>query len=320
MPNLFAPPIPPAPSLEDVLRKQWADRVNRFVAARFDGLAANVTLTPKQHQDAATKVQGITRVLNRVYWGIDSTTDNCIVEGSWGKGTQTRPPRDIDMMFVLPSSEYHRFEQRVGNKQSALLQDVKETLLDDYADTDMRGDGQVVDVRFTNAHGVEVVPAFLLQNGRYWICDTNNGGRYKEVDPVAEIAAIETSDRAYGGATRDLIRMVKRWQWFCNVDELRSFQLELVIIDFLPTVHYGVSGYRSLYDWLVRDFFRYLITRANGWVFVPGTLTPVALGDDWLTKAQTALGRARKASEFAEREMPISAVAEWQKIFGTDIS
>jgi hypothetical protein len=319
MPNLFAPPIPSPPSLADVLRRQWADRVNRFVVSKFDGFAANLTLTPRQQQDAATKVKGITSVLNRVYWSIDSDTAHCIVEGSWGKGTQTRPPRDIDMMFVLPYAEYQRFEQRTGNKQSALLQDVKEALLDDYDTTDMRGDGQVVDVRFASAHGVEVVPAFLLDTGRYWICDTNNGGRYKAVDPVAEIAAIENSNQATGGVTRDLIRIVKRWQWFCNVDELRSFELELVVIDFLPTVRYG-TGLRCLYDWLVRDFFEYLIRCADTFVYVPGTGTPIALGRDWLTKAQTAHGRATKASEYAEREMPLSAIDEWQKIFGTDIS
>jgi hypothetical protein len=312
-----------APSFTSLLaagpRAQWADRVNAFVAGKFDGFAANLRLTTRQQQDAATKVAGIVRVLNRVYWGINSDTDNRIIEGSWGKGTETRPPRDIDVMFVLPYSEYQRFEDRVGNKQSALLQDVKEALLDDYPNTDMRGDGQVVDVRFASGHGVEVVPAFELQNGQYWICDTNDGGRYKVVDPLAEIAAIENSDQAFKGVTRDLIRMIKRWQWFCNVDELRSFELELVVIDFLPTVRYGTS-LRCLYDWLVRDFFKYLISRADTYVYVPGTNMPVALGHDWLTKAQSALGRAEKASGYAEQEMPYSAVGEWQKIFGTDIS
>lgn len=55
-----------------------------------------------------------------------------------------------------------------------------------YPDTDMSGDGQIVLVRF-GSYSVEVVPAFRLQNGRYWIRDTNNGGSYKQTDPRAEV-------------------------------------------------------------------------------------------------------------------------------------
>jgi hypothetical protein len=59
--------------------------------------------------------------------------------------------------------------------QSALLQEVKSVLTETYPNSDMSGDGQVVVVRF-GTYNVEVVPAFALTNGRYWICHTNDGG------------------------------------------------------------------------------------------------------------------------------------------------
>jgi hypothetical protein len=66
----------------------------------------------------------------------------------------------------------------------------------------MRGDGQVVTVGF-NTIAVEVVPAFRYDNqGRFYMADTNGGGRWKLVDPAAEIAAIEAADRASSGTLR----------------------------------------------------------------------------------------------------------------------
>src|SRR4051812_10391936 len=78
--------------------------------------------------------------------------------GSWGKFTRIRPPRDVDVVFKLPSSVFERFEQRSGNKQSQLLQEVKGHLQRSFTTTSIKGDGPVVLVPFT-AFNVEVIPA-----------------------------------------------------------------------------------------------------------------------------------------------------------------
>lgn len=154
--------LPPAP--------KWI-----AVRQRFEQFHRNLALTSLQQQDAHTKRTGVVSCLNRRYYGTSSATDNSFVIGSWGKGTAIRPPRDIDLYFLLPVNVHQRFQVYFGNRQSALLQEVKDVLKDTYPDTDMRGDGQVVIVGF-NSFDVEVAPAFLLTNGRYWICDTHAGG------------------------------------------------------------------------------------------------------------------------------------------------
>ena len=63
--------------------------------------------------------------------------------------------------------------------------EVKECLLKTYPNTEMRGDGQVVMVKFLT-YNVEVAPAFQLNTGKYWICNTNNGGSYTTTDPQEE--------------------------------------------------------------------------------------------------------------------------------------
>jgi hypothetical protein len=111
--------------------------------------------------------------------------------------------------------------------------------------------------------------------------------------------------------------MMKRWQDYSNAP-MKSFWIELLVIDFLTTWEH--RGHSSVYyDWMVRDFFRYIITKASGWVYVPGTYESIFLGDAWKSKAQMAFGRAVKACEHEGAERPYSAGEEWQKIFGTDI-
>jgi hypothetical protein len=141
-PGLYLPPAP-----------KWI-----AVRQRFEQFHRNLSLTVLQRQDANTKRAGVVGCLNRHYYGSLSDVDNSFVIGSWGKGTSIRPPRDIDLYFLLPVDVHNRFQVYLGNRQSSLLQEVKAVLANTYPDTDMRGDGQVVVVKFDSFH-VEVAPA-----------------------------------------------------------------------------------------------------------------------------------------------------------------
>jgi hypothetical protein len=281
---------------------------------RFSQFHANALLTDAQLADGFTKQEGVRACLNRHYWpSAPSDLANSLLVGSWGKQTQVRPPYDLDVLFVLPFEVYQRFEQNSGNKQSALLQEVKQVLQTTYSQTTMRGDGQVVVVAF-NTVTIEVAPVILLQNGQYWICDTNDGGRYRIVDPVAELKNIEDTHTATFRHLRPVVRMAKVWQEYCNVP-LSSFQIELIACDFIRQCQWRQYDW-FYYDWIMRDFFAYLVSRANGWVFMPGTNEPVALGDAWKSRAESALDRAKKACDWEHYNYVTTAGDEWQKIFG----
>ena len=274
-------------------------------------------LTSAQLADGQTKHIGVRKCLNAYYYNSSSGyNNNSRLVGSWGKSTRVRPPRDIDILFVIPYSVYQRYESVQGNKQSQLLQEVKRVLSATYSNTKMRADGQVVLVPFSS-YAIEVVPCISLNNGQYWICNTNGGGKYETTDPVAEIEKVKSSNDKTNGNTRNLIRMMKRWQDYCNVP-LKSFCIELLVIDFLASYAYKDKS-TVYYDWMTRDCFKYLIGRSNGYVFAPGTINLIILGDSWKSKAESALARAKKAVQFEADNMPYSAGGEWQKIFGTDI-
>jgi len=286
------------------------------VSERFEQFDQNLRLTTRQLADGQTKIAGVAGCLNSHYYGIVSYTANALYVGSWGKGTMSRPPRDVDVLFVLPPEEHERFERYQGNRQSALLQEVKGVLEYTYPNTDLRGDGQVVCVDFTT-YNVEVIPAFRLTDGRFWICDTNEGGKYKVADPVGEAQGLESADAACNGNLRALVRMLKAWQAECNVP-LDSFLLEAVAADFLAKSAWGRNPY-FWYDWLSRDFFAFLLGKVDGFVFLPGTWQLRYLGNSWKSRAELALTRAIKACDFERENYVFLAGEEWQKIFGTQI-
>ncbi len=222
----------------------------------------------------------------------------------------------MSILFRLPDDVYHRFNQRSGNKQSQVLQEVKAHLQRSFRYTEIRGDGPIVLVPFS-AFNVEVIPAFRLTNGQYFICMTDGGGRYKTADYDAEIKSISDSDTATKQNTRALIRMLKCWQGYCSV-EIKSFWLEITSADFLRQWQYATQS-PMFYDWMIRDYLSYLVSRRNGLVFAPGTGEAMSLGERWLSKAISALARAQRACEHEGGKRPLSAGDEWQKIFGNDM-
>jgi hypothetical protein len=289
----------------------------RYVTSRFSTLLENLKITVDQTETGDARHCGVRATLNRHYWNSASETDNSILIGSWGKRTRVRPPRDIDIMFFLPWDVYQRFEQRTGNKQSQLLQEVRQVLGVTYSQTAIRGDGQVVVIPF-NSMPVEVVPAFYVNNETVWICDTNDGGRYKVVAPFAELQNVETYDAAYNGNVRALVRMMKQWQRHCNASDLKSFQLELLAIDFLKGWENRERGL-FWYDWMVRDFLAYLIGRVHGCVALPVTGELSWLGADWFSRAQTAHRHAMRACEHETKNENWAAGYEWSQIFGAAV-
>ena len=285
------------------------------VTERFRTFHRNLYLTDDQISEGMDHHVGVRKALNRNYYDVSNLANSFLI-GSWGKDTKTRPPRDIDLYFVLPYAVYLRFESVAVNKQSVLLQEVRRVLQGTYPNTNLRGDGQVVVVGFSRM-SVEVVPAFALLNSQYWICDTHSGGRYKTAAPNAEITHITTLDNIYNNNLRPFIMMMKAWQSHCNVP-MKSFWIELVAANFLQQYQYSKKGY-FYYDWIMRDFFAYLYHRANQCVFVPGTYEPIALGDIWQSRVKTAYDRAVKACDYERKDYIYLAGEEWQKIFGVQI-
>lgn len=284
------------------------------VGAKFDRFLSNIQLTKAQSDDAITKHTGVRKVLHAAYYTAPYDGSTSILVGSYGKDSAVRPPSDIDILFRMPSSLFNRYDASSGNGQSQLLQDVKTVLKKTYPTTDMRADGQVVVVPFTS-FAVEVLPVFDRPLGGYSTPDTHSGGSWKVTNPAAEMKRLTDSNKRSGGKAIHLLRMMKVWKRACNVP-IKSFAIELMAVDFLATWQY-YDKTSLYYDYMVRDFFGYILQRVRCSSQVPGTTGTLAFGDEWQSRAESAFDRAKKACTYeADQEKDKLATEEWKKIFG----
>lgn len=289
---------------------------NKGIGAQFDRFLANIELTPTQKEAASTRHTAI-----RAWLQIEFPGSKTFIVGSYAKNTSIRPPSDLDIFLCLPDSVFNKYNSSAymyRNAQSELLQEVKTKIQKHYPNTKMKADGQVVVVPFASSFSVEIAPAFTKLFGGYQICDTNNGGRWKDVDPVGEKNAMTASNSVTSGNTVRLVKMIKCWKQACNVP-LKSFWIEILAQNFLSSYQHKEKS--SVYfDWMIRDFFNYLggLGKGNFYgvtIYHPTTYEALSIGDDWVSKAEMGLLRAKKAIDFGD-QYPYSALDEWKKIFG----
>ena len=312
------------------------------VSQRFNKFLQNLQLTNSQIDDAKTKHAGVRTALHNHYYGSQknsgisysyanelrtsyanfevhaekSGTSTSYLVGSYGKNTAIRPPSDIDILFIMPSDLFSKYDQYWGNGQSKLLQDVKNVLLRTYSSTEIRGDGQVVSVRFTS-YKVEVVPAFPTPHYDYYkFPDTNGGGSWRDTDPKAEKSALSESNGTTKGNTIRLIKMLKAWKQHCAVP-LKSLGIEITVVHFLSTYHFKDKS-AMYYDLMVRDYLDYLIQHKSWSYPIPDISESLYIGNAWLSRAETAYNRAKKACTYESSNEYRLATVEWKKIFGDD--
>ena len=271
------------------------------IQQQFEQFYENIKLTSAQKEDAKKKYTGVCKKLHDYYYPeIEYTGTTKLLIGSYGKRTNIRPPRDVDILFIMPDDKFDQYDDNESNGQSQLLQDIKKILSEKYSTTDkIKGWGKVILIQFSDGtHNIELLPAWERNDGKFTIPNTAEGGYWETWDPRAEIQKIEDSDKSTKGETRFLVRIIKKWSENCSV-ELKSFQIENMVLEFFGKDEHKDKNYSNL----VRDFFDNFSSSVD---------------DKSKSHFDTALNRAKKACDF-ENEGKIDEVTqEWKKIFGDD--
>lgn len=266
----------------------------------FKTFFENIRLTISQKEDAVTKYIGVCQKLHDYYYPekkYDGRTKLLI--GSYGKHTNIRPPRDIDVIFILPTDKFKQYDDNQSNGQSQLLQDVRRILQEKYQDTQIEAWGKVVVLKFTDSkHRVDLLPGWENDDGAFTIPNSENGGTWEHWDTRAEMKRIEDSDNTTK-ITRSIIRLIKKWSENCTV-KLKSFQIENAVLDYLNSN----DVINKEYSYIVCDFFRYFKDVCT----------------DRIVKSHlsTAVNRAVKACDYEKDRNLEKASDEWIKIFGDD--
>lgn len=179
----------------------------------------------------SSRYHRITKAANQIFWGSNSDVNHSIYVGSYGRGTAINTS-DLDVLFQLPDSEFFHFSGMYGNSQSRLLQAVKKAVLDTYPNTDIRGDGQVVVVKFSDGMKFEILPAFKIQN--YWgyeeiykYPDTHMGGNWMTTNPKAEQTAMKQKNSDTNGLLYATCKHIR----YIRDNYYSSYHLSGILID-----------------------------------------------------------------------------------------
>jgi len=285
----------------------------------FKKLLTNIKLTDPQKKDAKTKRKNVCKALHSKYCP-DSTYDRRteILIGAYGKYTHIRPPRDIDILFKMPESEFERFNNLNGNKQSQLLQEVRSVLSKTFTTTEkINAFGKVVVINFNESlHSVELLPAWQKETGEFLIPNTENGGSWDTWNPKAEIQNINDC-KNINKKTKSLIRILKAWSSYCLVPDLKSFLIEILVVNFLTEKMYDYDE-NTEYSKLVVGFFEWLQTKENTHIYLHSNNSSLDIGNDWFSKVSSALTRSTKALTYEEEGNFVDSAKEWKKVFGNN--
>ncbi|MBR6688585.1 MAG: nucleotidyltransferase [Clostridia bacterium] len=225
-----------------------------MLARDFEEFCSNIKLDNKE--DMESTVKDITKKLNKHYYDLDDAVEHMHTVGSVGRTTAIKNTSDLDILFELPQSVYDRINDNEGNKQSQLLQEVKNVLKDRYPNTDLRGDGQVVVINFSK-YTVELVPAFKNDDDSYKYPDSNEGGKWRNTNPLPEIEkCLEIDDQTSGNFT-NICHMLRAWK------NKAGFKFKGLLIDTLTNnflnnnEQYKNCNYEDYLN-LIKDLFLYL--------------------------------------------------------------
>lgn len=273
-------------------------------------------LTVNNRSDISDRYQAITKRLNQDFWNSMSDIEHSRYVGSYGRGTAVRGFSDLDMLFQLKYDDYLRYNAYSGNGQSALLQDVRNSIKKTYPKTDVGGDGQVVVVEFSDGMKFEVVPCFINKDNSFTYPDSNDGGKWKATDPLPEIQAIADLDKNCNGNLKELCRMTRAWKNEWNVP-IGGLLIDTLAHNFLKDWSNKDKSY-IYYDWMSRDFFNYLANQnpeQSYWLAV-GSNQQILRKGSFENKAKQCYNLAVEAIGDYEK-YPSVARGEWKKIYGS---
>ena len=285
------------------------------VSEKFINFCSNIRIEDDVIENISYRYHRMVKQLNTDFWNTDSDTSHGLYVGSYGRDTAIHVS-DIDVLFRLSYSDYLKYENYQGNGQSALLQDIRDSLKKTYSTTHISGDGQVVKIDFDDGVSFEILPCFINKNDSYTYPDTNDGGSWKVTNPKPEIEEIREADAKWNYNLKRLCRMARTWKDTWDVP-IGGLLIDTLAYNFLKDWKYSDKSF-LYYDWLTRDFFEYLKGQDEDqdYWFAPGSNQYVYRKGSFEYKALRCYNIALEAIAYEADKMEYSANEKWVEIYG----
>ncbi len=247
--------------------------------------------------------------LNSYFRSTDSKTANTLQVGSYGRWTAIKGISDLDMLYIMPVGKWADYKD---GGQYKLLRHTADVIQARYPKTVVRVDRLVVQVLYQDFQ-VEVQPVFEAEDGSFTYPDSYNGGKWKVTRPREELKAMAETNTAKNRNLRRLCKMTRAWKNKHGI-AMGGLLIDSLAHRFLTsTSDYDDKSY-LYYDWMVRDFFKFLSGLPDQEYFA-------ALGSGQRVRVKKKFQKkAAKAHELCLEAIAVDGTEtqneKWRKIFG----
>lgn len=193
--------------------------------------ARSLQISQEELDEWLNRINKINNKLSDYYY--EQRLRKTLLVGSVGRGTAIIKTSDYDVIFVLPQEAYIRFDSYETNGQSALLQEVKGIISELYPRTEIKADGQVVDVFFDDGK-IELVPVFKQPDGSFKFPDSHDGGKWKITKPVPEIEKATSLDNSSSGIYSCLCRLIRQWKNYVGFS-FKGLLIDTMVCNYLES-------------------------------------------------------------------------------------
>lgn len=249
--------------------------------------------------------------------------DDSFLTGSYGRHTNSKPLKDIDIFFVL-GSDYR------SHRPEDVLTEFYDVLADEYGSNAVTKQdhsvgidfGVVVDADDNTDYrvvSVDCVPAFTKGNN-YEIPDRRSGGGWIETNPKTHANLAKEAHQNYSNEWKGIVRMVKYWNGNpCHEEKpiKPSFLIEVMALDCLH------GEWAGSHERVIQRFFATLHDRINEEWSDPAELGPPVssqMDGHRIERAQRILDQAdreiARAIRLAREGKNGEALKAWRDFFG----
>lgn len=286
----------------------------------FRKFKSRLELNEKERKNASDRHTEV-----REYIRTKFAIERDFLTGSYARYTKTKPLKDIDIFFVMKSSEKHYRDEAAG----VVLDDYKAALVQKYGEKAVRRQSRSLNVDFGvevkeedktdyKILSVDVVPAFAFGDD-YEIPDGDTG-KWIKTNPEIHAREATTAHQNYSSEWKGMVRMVKYWNNNPKHGEKPvkpSFLLEVMAMQCLH------GGWGGQFDREFQSFFATLADRiGDTWPDPAGLGPPISGSMDAarIIKARAALSAAATQAGVAINHMRQGqagqALKVWRDLFG----
>jgi hypothetical protein len=286
----------------------------------FRKFKSRLELNEREQNNASARQKEI-----RDYLDTQFNIERSFLTGSYARWTKTKPLKDVDIFFVLKSTEDHYRTEH----PSVVLGDFNSALAKKYGVERVQKQNRSISVDFGitadsnddtdyRIMSVDIVPAFEAK-GHYEIPDCDLGAWIK-TNPDIHAAKAVAAHQAYDNEWKGLVRMLKYWNNNPKHGEKPIKPSFLIEVMALQCLHGGWGGD---FDREMQGFFATLADRVlEAWPDPAALGPPISNGMDLTRKT-----RARELLRAAEREATLAidhvrrgrtgeALSAWRELFG----